>query len=142
MHGGPDDDTYALYIKPDDKSIGYKTSGTTNDWISIANVNALWDGNWHLLAATYDGTEKVIYLDSIAILNVAATGAIDSAMGYNLLIGAVGMKPLPGFIMKGLSMKSGFLIMHWIALILLNYIIWWISILRVRSLNHLLQIIF
>jgi hypothetical protein len=102
MHGGPNIDTYALYIRPDSKEIGFKTSGTSNDWVSIKNVVNLWDGDWHQLAVTYNGTQKVIYLDSIAIITVNATGKIESGAGYNLLIGAGRDVESPTLLYKGL----------------------------------------
>ncbi len=88
MHGGPNTDTYALYLNPDTKTIGFKTSGTTSSWFAADNVDKLWDGNWHHLVAVYNGTEKVIYLDNTAIAEISAEGSIDSGYGYNLLVGA------------------------------------------------------
>ena len=88
MHGGPNIDSYALYIRPDSKGIGFKTSGTSNAFVGVDNVNNLWDGNWHHLAVTYNGSQKVIYLDGVAIITMDATGKIESGYGYNLLIGA------------------------------------------------------
>lgn len=88
MHGGPNVDTYALYIKPDTKSIAFKTSGTSSPWMELAGVNELWDGNWHNLTVTYDGAQKIIYLDGVVISSAASTGLLESGQGYNLLIGA------------------------------------------------------
>jgi hypothetical protein len=88
MHGGPNLDSYALYLLPGLKGIGFKTSGTTNAWTTIDNVTDLWDGNWHHLSVTYDGFQKVIYLDSVVLITVDASGNIESGSGYNLLIGA------------------------------------------------------
>jgi hypothetical protein len=102
MHGGPNIDTYALYIRPDSKEIAFKTSGTSNDWITIKNVAKLWDGDWHQLAVTYNGSQKVIYLDSVAIITVDATGTIESGAGYNLLIGAGRDTESPTLLYKGL----------------------------------------
>ncbi len=87
MHGGDNIDSYALYIIPDTKEIGFKTSGTTNAWMTSVN-SSLWDGNWHHIAVSYDGSEKVIYLDSVVVGNVSASGIIESGEGYNLLLGA------------------------------------------------------
>jgi hypothetical protein len=101
MHGGPNIDTYALYINPDNKSIGFKTSGTTFSWFTLDEVNELWDGNWHHLAVTYNGTEKIIYLDGKIILTIEASGIIDSGFGYNLLIGAGGDEKNPSFLYEG-----------------------------------------
>ncbi|AHW62266.1 hypothetical protein FH5T_18580 [Draconibacterium orientale] len=88
MHGGPNDDTFALYIKPDTKTVAFKTTGTTSSWSTIDNVDKLWDGDWHQLAVTYNGTEKIIYLDAEEIFAVSGNGTIESGEGYNLLIGA------------------------------------------------------
>ena len=102
MHGGPNTDSFALYIKPDNKSIGFKTGGTTSDWISVENVEELWDGDWHHLTTTYNGSKKMIYLDGVVILTRDATGEIDSGGGYNLLIGAGRDESPPRLFYKGL----------------------------------------
>ncbi len=102
MHGGPNVDTYALYIRPDSKEIAFKTSGTTNSWINIKNVNDLWNGYWHHLTVTFEGIQKIIYLDSVAILNVDATGNIESGLTYNLVIGAGRDEESPKLLYKGL----------------------------------------
>ncbi|MGM0532270.1 MAG: LamG-like jellyroll fold domain-containing protein [Bacteroidota bacterium] len=88
MHGGPNVDTYALYINPDMKSIAFKTSGTSSFWLAIDNVDELWDGEWHHLTVTYNGNEKITYLDNAVLTKIAATGTIESGKGYNLLVGA------------------------------------------------------
>ncbi len=88
MHGGPNEDSFALYLKPDTKKVAFKTTGTSSSWIYVDNVNALWDGNWHHLAVTYNGAEKIIYLDNEVIYKIAATGSIESGQGYKLVIGA------------------------------------------------------
>lgn len=88
MHGGPNTDSFALYVYPGLKRVGFKTSGTTNSWFAVDNLDLLWDGNWHLLSVTYDGAEKIIYLDDQVVGQINATGIIDSGAGYNLLIGA------------------------------------------------------
>ncbi|MGQ7867790.1 cadherin domain-containing protein [Sunxiuqinia sp. sy24] len=102
MHGGPNTDSYALYIHPGLQSISFKTSETTNAWTNIDNVAELWDGNWHLITATYDGTKKVIYLDDTILLSVDATGTIESGEGYNLLVGAGRDEENPTLLYEGL----------------------------------------
>jgi hypothetical protein len=82
-------DTYALYVDPDNSGIGWSTAGTDpTSWYHITEVPDLYDGEWHHLAVTYDGAEKVIYLDKEIVGTEAATGEISSGSGYNLLIGA------------------------------------------------------
>jgi hypothetical protein len=88
MHGGPNIDSYGLYILTSTKEIGFKTSGTSNDWVTLTNLTDLWDGNWHHVAVTYNGAQKVIYIDGIPAFTAEATGEIESGFGYNLLIGA------------------------------------------------------
>ncbi len=88
MHGGPDTDIYALYIYPETKTIGFKTSGTSSEWITADNIEELWDGNWHHIAVVYDGKEKIIFLDNKLIASTVATGDIGVGTGYNLLLGA------------------------------------------------------
>ncbi|WP_319228120.1 LamG-like jellyroll fold domain-containing protein [Draconibacterium orientale] len=88
MHGGPIDDSFALYIEPDTKTVAFKTTSTTSAWTAVNNLDLLWDGEWHHIAVTYNGAEKVIYLDNQILTSVAATGTIESGAGYNLLIGA------------------------------------------------------
>lgn len=88
MHGGPNSDTFALYLNYTLGTIAFKTEGTiSGKWTEIAN-RTIWDGSWHLLTATYNGSQKIIYLDAVPIITVSATGMIDSGAGYNLLIGA------------------------------------------------------
>jgi len=102
MHGGPNTDTYALYIYPNTKTIGFKTSGTTPSWFAIDNVNKLWDGNWHHLVAVYNGTEKTVYLDNEVIGVISSEGTIDSGYGYNLLVGAARDETNPTLLYDGL----------------------------------------
>ena len=88
MHGGPNTDTFSLYLNYTSGTIAFKTEGTAvGKWTEIAN-STIWDGSWHLLTATYDGSQKIIYLDAVPIITVSATGMIDSGSGYNLLIGS------------------------------------------------------
>ncbi len=102
MHGGPNVDSYALYIHAGDQSISFKTSGTSSSWTSIGNIASLWDGNWHHVAVTYDGSQKVIYLDDEILLTMDATGSIESGEGYNLLIGAGRDEENPDLLYEGL----------------------------------------
>lgn len=101
MHGGPNVDTYALYIYPNAKRIAFKTSGTSSSWFYIDNVNKLWDGNWHQIVVTYDGAQKIIYLDNTVLATVAATGVIDSGQGYHLMIGAGRDEATPTLLYQG-----------------------------------------
>jgi parallel beta-helix repeat protein len=101
MHGGPNTDSYGLYINSTTRSIGFITSGTTHSRVTADEVNDLWDGNWHHLAVIYNGLEKIIYLDGEIILTIEASGKIDSGFGYNLLIGAGNDEINPSLLYKG-----------------------------------------
>ncbi len=101
MHGGKNIDSYALYINPDSYTIGFKTSGTSSAWNTIDNVKKLWDGQWHNITVTYNGSEKVIYLDAEILSKVNASGNIESGIGYNLLIGAGRDTNPPSLLYKG-----------------------------------------
>lgn len=89
MRGGPNIDTYALYYHWSSKRLGFKTTGTNPNWLA-SNTNAaaaLFDGDWHHVAATYDGTTKRVYLDGVEIINAASVGKIETSNG-RLLLGA------------------------------------------------------
>ena len=90
--------TYAIYIHPYYKKIAFKTVGTSNEWFSVGNIDELWDGDWHHLTVTYNGNEKVIYLDGEPLGRVNANGRIRTGMDFNLLIGA-GRDQGPSFLL-------------------------------------------
>jgi hypothetical protein len=101
VHGGQDSISFGLFVNADSKSIVFETSGTSAGRIAVDNVSTLWDGNWHHVLATYNGSEKIIYLDNTALATVASTGNIHSAHGYNLLIGAGTDEASPGLLYHG-----------------------------------------
>jgi hypothetical protein len=89
MRGGANIDTFALYYNGTTKQLGFKTTGTTPNWFASAasSATAMFDREWHHVAATYDGAMKIIYLDGAPLANVAATGRIETSSG-RLLLGA------------------------------------------------------
>lgn len=96
-HEGLNYNTFTLYINPQYKKIGFKTTGTAPSWyqwFEVAGVNSIWDGNWHNLTVTFNGSQKVIYVDGIIIKTVVSTGQIESGLGYKLFLGAAS-KELP-----------------------------------------------
>ena len=101
MHGGPNIDSFALYVLPNTETVAFKTSGASAEWLSVENVSALFDSQWHFIAATYDGVRKILYLDERVLANVSCTGAIDTASDYNLLIGAGRDETPPGLLYDG-----------------------------------------
>lgn len=88
MHGGPNVDTYAIYINYSAKSIAFRTSGATSPWLEAGNMDNLWDGSWHHVAAVYNGSTTTVYLDGSVVATQSATGTLDSGSGFNLLIGS------------------------------------------------------
>ena len=55
---------YNVYITADNGYVGFSTTGggATDDFYGVTAVN---DGNWHHIAAVYDGTDKRIYVDGV-----------------------------------------------------------------------------
>ena len=89
MRGGVNIDTFALYYNGPAKQLGFKTTGATPNWFATGanTATALFDGDWHHVAATYDGKIKVVYLDAVPVGNIAATGKIETSTG-RLFLGA------------------------------------------------------
>jgi len=87
MRGGPNIDTFALYFHKASERLGFKTTGTTPNWFATANnaAKAIFDGEWHHTAATYDGKTKVIYLDGAILGSAASSGKIETSTGRVLL---------------------------------------------------------
>ncbi len=102
FHGGPNGNTFALYLYPLSKSIVFETNGTTNSSFTVDNVTQLWDENWHHLLVTYNGFEKKIYLDNVILGRIYATGKIDNGWGHVLFIGAGEDETSPALLYVGL----------------------------------------
>jgi hypothetical protein len=86
MRGGPNIDTFAFYYRETSRQLGFKTTGTDPAWMPIA-AEGLFDGQWHHVAAVYDGTVKTIYLDGESVGTLDSTGPIETSDG-RLLLGA------------------------------------------------------
>ncbi len=102
VHGGQDSITFGLFLNRDLNSIAFKTSGTSSWWVAANDATELWDGGWHHVTVSYNGSEKTIYLDNVALKTVAATGAVNSGYGNNLLVGAGTDEDSPGLFYYGL----------------------------------------
>jgi hypothetical protein len=87
MRGGANIDTFALYYHKGSERLGFKTTGTTPNWLATATgaAKAIFDGEWHHTAATYDGKTKIIYLDGVQAGNATASGKIETSTGRVLL---------------------------------------------------------
>jgi len=86
MRGGPNIDTFAFYYNGPSQQLGFKTTGTSTPWMALAAPD-LFDGEWHHVAAVYDGTRKPVYLDGEEIGSMDTTGSIETSDG-RLLLGA------------------------------------------------------
>jgi hypothetical protein len=92
MRGGPNPtvapfDTFAFYYHGPNQQLGFKTTGTDPAaWMPLA-APGLFDGQWHHVAAAYDGTVKTVYLDGEPIGTAESTGSIVTSNSY-LLLGA------------------------------------------------------
>jgi hypothetical protein len=76
-------DTFALYYHRPNDRMGFKTNGTSPNWLASPDGSAedLFDEEWHHVAAVYDGAEKVIYLDGVEIVRGESTGQIGIGEG-------------------------------------------------------------
>ncbi|HRS11833.1 MAG TPA: discoidin domain-containing protein [Sedimentisphaerales bacterium] len=90
MRGGPNIDTFALYYNGPNKQLGFKTTGAPTEWTASAanGAAALFDREWHHVAATYDGQTKTIYLDTAVVTTASASGQIETSSTGRLLLGA------------------------------------------------------
>jgi hypothetical protein len=86
MRGGPNIDTFALYYNGPSQQVGFKTTGSDPAWMAVP-ADGLFDDQWHHVAATYDGSIKIIYLDGEQIGTMASAGSIETSTG-RLLLGA------------------------------------------------------
>jgi hypothetical protein len=77
--------------------IGFSTTGLSNgDLAGNKNIN---DGQWHHVAAVYDGTNKYIYVDGVLDASAPATGTI-AQNSYPVCIGE--NAEAPGHLWNGL----------------------------------------
>jgi hypothetical protein len=76
-------DTFAMYYHRPNERMGFKTNGTSPNWLASPDGSAsdLFDGDWHHTASVYDGAEKVIYLDSVEIVRGESAGQISIGEG-------------------------------------------------------------
>jgi hypothetical protein len=88
IHGGFYANTFELYVNADSASILFITNGTSNTAFVVENITQLWDGEWHHLAVTYNGSIKTIYLDGKNIAEAPDSGILNSGFWNNLYFGA------------------------------------------------------
>lgn len=72
--------SYALYTGSGGGMQFYVYEGGTAQGSPVAAPAGLWDGNWHAIAGTYDGSTVRLYVDGAQVgSGTAAPGAIDYA---------------------------------------------------------------
>ena len=87
MRGGPNLDTFAFYYHGPTARLGFKTTGTTGSEWMASDATDLLNGEWHHVAAVYDGAAKTIYMDGMAVTTASSSGPIATSDG-NVLLGA------------------------------------------------------
>jgi len=78
------DSAWRLHRNGDTDNLGFGTSGLSS--VDLAGTRKVNDGQWHFVAAVYDGTYKYLYVDSQLDALVAATGTL-APNTYRVLIG-------------------------------------------------------
>jgi Concanavalin A-like lectin/glucanases superfamily len=68
--------------------ISFTTRGTGND-DGTPSDETVFDGNWHYATATYDGTEKKVYIDGVLDVTDTASGLINSTLSPVAMAGRV-----------------------------------------------------
>jgi hypothetical protein len=71
------DGAYRLHRYLNSNRIAFGTSGLSNVDLP-SNSTSVFDGNWHHLVGTWDGSTKSLYVDGQLDAQVAATGALSS----------------------------------------------------------------
>ena len=81
------DDSWRVHRAPDTNNLSFGTTGLTN--LDLEGTRDINDGQWHHVAAIYDGSTKYLYVDGALDASVEATGTINNddyavAIGENL----------------------------------------------------------
>lgn len=75
---------FTLFVTGNDGQVGFSTkdnSGTLDDFYS-GSANTVNDNQWHHIAAVYDGTDKIIYIDGVEVArNVNAHNGLPLGTG-------------------------------------------------------------
>lgn len=74
--------SYALYTGPDGGAIFYIYNGSNYIRSPSAPASSVWDGTWHHLLGTYDGSNVHLFLDGTEV--GAGTPASGAQIAYNL----------------------------------------------------------
>lgn len=79
---------YDLFVNGDNGTVGFSTNGGgIDDFYGITPVN---DGNWHHIAAVYDGSDKHIYVDGVLDATKSSPHSGSSLGSTNIRYGILG----------------------------------------------------
>lgn len=76
------DDSWRVALTSDG-TVAFAGTGAFSDFYSTTAVN---DGNWHHVAATYNGANAIIYIDGVLENSIEATANIDNS-AFNVSLG-------------------------------------------------------
>ncbi len=75
--GGCAPASYGMYTGPFGSGLYFYAYDGTNGWHSPDAGSAPWDGNWHMVAGTFDGSRVRLYVDGVQVGDgTAASGPI------------------------------------------------------------------
>jgi type II secretory pathway pseudopilin PulG len=97
----PEDYSFALIYNKDDKGYGWAVSqGSSENLDYIKSTSTVIAGEWQYVTATFDGTDKKLYIDNERINDVASSTLENSGTDNNFYIGqgADGNNKYEGFI--------------------------------------------
>jgi len=70
------DTAWRLHRHRNTNTVSFGTNGLSN--LSLVGTTNINDGQWHHLAAVYDGQKKYLYIDGILEADVEVTGSLDT----------------------------------------------------------------
>ncbi len=85
--------SYNMYIRQDGIVLFYLTG--VNNWVTTSGAVNLFDGNWHHIVTTYNGTTQSLYIDNVLISSTNVSGSITTNSNA-IRIGDSGGVPFKG----------------------------------------------
>lgn len=94
---GCDSGSYGIYVTPNANNIRTIVYNGFSFGIASGTVAGIWDGNWHMITGSYDGSSVKLYVDGSLINSVAYSFPIDYnlATDDNLIIGGYNFSGCP-----------------------------------------------
>ena len=87
--------SYNMYIRQDGIVLVFLTG--VNNWVTTSGSIDLFNGGWHHIVTTYDGTTQILYIDNKLISSTSASGSITTNSNA-VKIGDSGGVPVKGLI--------------------------------------------